>query len=123
LQHQITHYRDGEEALAELGKGDASERRFDVVILDLNMPRIGGLDVLAQLRNDPAFQRIPFLILTSSLAPDEQREAKRLGADRYLKKPADLYQFLNDVGLAVREMLQSPHESQKSPDPSGGSAI
>jgi CheY-like chemotaxis protein len=54
-------------------------------------------------------------VLTSSLAPDEQQEAKRLGADRYLKKPADLYQFLNDVGIAICEMLQIPKPARIAP--------
>src|SRR5438270_6270776 len=84
VAHQITHFRDGEEALAHMRNSDPHKPAYQLVILDLNMPKIGGLDVLAAIRNSPAFKDVPFLVLTSSLAPDEQREAKRLGADRYL---------------------------------------
>jgi CheY-like chemotaxis protein len=105
LAHEIVHYRDGEEALNGLNGKAPQETEFDLVILDLNMPKLGGLSLLPQLRQRPAFAEVPFLVLTSSFAPEEQREAKRLGADRYLKKPVDLYHFLNDVGRTVREML------------------
>ena len=61
----------------------------------------GTLNLLIAAR-DAGVKRV---VLTSSFAPEEQREAKRLGADRYLKKPVDLYHFLNDVGKTLREML------------------
>ncbi len=103
----IVHLRDGEEAILRLDNPDPGDGRFDLVILDLNMPRISGLEVLEKIRQTSAFAGVPILVLTSSLAPDEQREASRLGANRYLKKPADLYEFLAEVGNVVRELVPS----------------
>ena len=105
LDHTITHCANGREALDILEKGQP--HAYDVMILDLNMPKVGGLEVLAKLRKMPEMESLPVLVLTSSLAPDEQAQAMRLGADRFLRKPADLDRFLNDVGAAVRELTQS----------------
>ena len=108
LAHEITHYLDGEEALARLTSSEGKRSDYDLVILDLNMPRVGGLQILASLRNTPEFEGVPFLVLTSSIAPEDRGEAKRLGADRYLRKPSDLYEFLRNVGETVREMVAKP---------------
>lgn len=107
LQFDIVHLRDGEEAILRLDHPQPGDGRFDLVILDLNMPRVSGLEVLEKLRQKSAFTGVPILVLTSSLAPDEQREASKLGASRYLKKPADLYEFLTEVGNVVRELVPS----------------
>lgn len=105
IPYQLTHFKDGEEAVNHLSE-QQELASFDIVILDLNMPRLGGLEVLQKLRENLASSKVPVVVLTSSLAADEQREAKRLGADRYIKKPADLYQFLSEVGGLVRELLE-----------------
>ncbi len=105
ISFELTHIRDGEEAVTKICEM-SGVAAFDLVILDLNMPRVGGLEVLEKLRASLASVNVPVLVLTSSLASEEQREAKRLGADRYLKKPADLYQFLGEVGKTVRELLE-----------------
>ncbi len=107
IEFELTHYRDGEEALLKLHE---SRQPFDLIILDLNMPRIGGLEVLERLRREKEFATVPVMVLTSSLAPEEQSDARRLGASRYLKKPADLYEFLSEVGIMVRELMQSSSE-------------
>lgn len=104
LDYTITHCANGREALDILEKRQRDA--YDVMILDLNMPKVGGLEVLAKVRKMPELESLPVLILTSSLAPDEQAQAMRLGANRFLRKPADLDQFLHDVGSAVRELTQ-----------------
>lgn len=103
LTYKLTHCPDGEQALRVLNGSNPTS--FDVMILDLNMPKVGGFEVLGRMRSKPALRDLPVLVLTSSLVPSEQDEAMRLGADRFLRKPSDLDQFLLDVGAAVRDLV------------------
>lgn len=103
LTYRLTHCPDGEQALRVLNGNNPHS--FDLMILDLNMPKLGGLEVLGKIRSTPRLRDLPVLVLTSSLVPGEQEEAMRLGADRFLRKPSDLDQFLLDVGAAVRDLV------------------
>lgn len=111
MAFDLVHMRDGEEALNRLENPLPGDNSFNLIILDLNMPRISGLEVLERLRAQPIFAVVPILVLTSSLAPEEQREASRLGADRYVKKPADLYEFLSQVGTVILELVPGRRSS------------
>src|SRR5262249_27825890 len=84
---------DGAEALAVLRSGELPEWRL-VVILDLCMPRVSGLDVLRQIRADPGLQSIPVVIMTHSSAGSQVAEAFRLHAAGYILKPASLRQLI-----------------------------
>ena len=89
---RIVHVCDGEAALAYLigGEGDnESDRapRPDVVLLDLRMPKMGGLEVLQQIRTSKRLQSLPVVVVTTSDAKPDVETASRLGADRYLVKP------------------------------------
>lgn len=103
--YEITHYSDGEEAVTKLRSRSDGAGKFDVMILDINMPRISGLEVLSDLRSNDAYRETPILVLTSSLSPAEQKEALRLGASGFVKKPSDLYGFLSEVGTKVRQLV------------------
>ena len=105
LTFEIVHLRDGEEAMHRILNPPPNEGKFDLIVLDLNMPRVSGLEVLEKMRQHSLHEGVPVLVMTSSLAPEEQREASRLRADRYLKKPADLYEFLDVVGKTVRDLV------------------
>ena len=105
----LTHYSDGEEAVEKLCTPGHSSENFDVIILDINMPRVSGLEVLSDLRLSESFKSTPILVLTSSLSPAEQSEAHRLGASGFIKKPSDLYGFLSEVGNKVRELVDGDH--------------
>ena len=105
LPHALTHCLDGQQALELLTAADGHD--FDIVILDLNMPKMGGLEVLAEVKSRPHLAGLPILVLTSSMMPGEQEEAMRLGAMRFMRKPNDLDGFLLHVGSAVRELVQS----------------
>jgi chemotaxis family two-component system response regulator Rcp1 len=87
--------RDGEEAMAFLRRQGAHAKtpRPDLILLDLNMPRKGGWEVLAEVKNDPDLRRIPVVILTTSEATEDIRSAYDLHANSYLVKPVDLGQF------------------------------
>ena len=103
--HELIHYRDGVEAVAKLNGPAALKIPPNLIVLDLNMPRMGGLEVLANLRKTSRYDRVPIVILTSSLQPEEQATAQKLGADRFIRKPVDLYDYMEKVGGALRELL------------------
>ena len=75
----------------------------DLMILDLMMPEISGMDFLRQLRSHPAYDSLPVLVLSAIIDPDQIRIALNEGADRYLTKPYIAHNLLN----VVQEMLQS----------------
>jgi CheY-like chemotaxis protein len=103
---EIVHYSDGEEAIAGLTADASAGARPDLIVLDLNMPKVNGLEVLQRIKQEKFLSTAPVLVLTSSSAPEERQEAERLGADRYLQKPFDLYEFLNQVGGMLRELCR-----------------
>lgn len=78
---------DGEELLPALSQ---STQRPSLVILDLNMPRLNGLETLAQLRSTPAFEDIPVIVLTTSSGTEDQQLAAQLGANGFLTKPPSM---------------------------------
>ncbi len=86
---------DGVQALEYLR--DPSSPLPDLIILDLNMPRLGGRGTLAAIRSDPRFARIPVVILTTSDAPDDVAGSYELHANAYVCKPTDLDAFLATV--------------------------
>jgi len=91
--------RDGEEALQFLRQeGEFADKpRPDLVLLDLNMPRKDGREVLADMKADPVFKRIPVVVLTTSQSEDDVAAAYNLSANCYVAKPVDLDQFLGVV--------------------------
>ncbi len=90
---------DGVEAIAFLHQEadyiDAA--RPDVILLDLNLPRKDGREVLAEIKVDPRFRRIPVVILTTSSADQDILKAYDLHANCYITKPVDLEQFIKVV--------------------------
>jgi DNA-binding response OmpR family regulator len=103
LNFEIEHVEDGELAIQGLLAFDALSLP-DLIIVDLNLPRKTGFDVLAALPGNPALARIPILVLTSSNSEPDRRRALDLGATAFLSKPPDLHEFLERVGGAVRAM-------------------
>ncbi|MCK9895767.1 response regulator [Frankia sp. AgB32] len=86
---------DGVQALEYLR--DPSFPLPDLIILDLNMPRLGGRGTLSAIRSDPALARIPVVILTTSDAPEDVAGSYELHANAYVCKPTDLDDFLATV--------------------------
>ena len=80
---------DGEKAIAALKNGHSSVP-VTCVLLDVKLPRISGLDVLAWIRSQPVLKRLPVIMLTSSLLPEDVNRAYDLGANSYLVKPPEL---------------------------------
>jgi CheY-like chemotaxis protein len=101
LANQVVVVRDGVEALDYLRREGAYANRAAghpvVVLLDIKMPRIDGLEVLNTMRHDPALQYIPVVMLTSSREEQDLVRSYELGVNAYVVKPVDFPQFIDAV--------------------------
>ena len=116
LANKIFIVRDGEEALDFLFcRAAFADRSFDhypkLVLLDLKLPKVNGMQVLQQLKNDPRTKSIPVVILTSSKEERDLIDSYNLGANSYIQKPVDFEQFrqtVKQMGLYWLVTNQSP---------------
>jgi CheY-like chemotaxis protein len=99
IRNRIHWVEDGEEALAFLRKQGrhAAAPRPDLVLLDLHLPRLGGLEVLAEIKQHPDWKRIPVVIMTSSSAEKDVVSAYNRHANCFITKPIDLDKFMDAV--------------------------
>jgi CheY-like chemotaxis protein len=99
VRNRLNVVSDGVEALAFLRREGAyrAAPRPDLVLLDLNLPRMDGREVLAEIKADPVLRTIPTVVLTTSEAERDILAAYRLHANAYIVKPVDLDQFLGVV--------------------------
>jgi CheY-like chemotaxis protein len=97
---------DGKEALGIISgeTGAAEPGSLSLIILDLNLPRHDGIEILRKLRETTAFERVPVVVLTSSDSPRDRVLANQLGATRYLHKPSSLEEFLG-LGAIFKDLL------------------
>lgn len=102
--NEIVVVRDGEEAVEYLlCRGDFSGRvqgNPAVILLDLKLPKVSGLEALKQIREAEHLRLIPVVVLTSSREEKDLKEAYRLGANAYVVKPVDFHQFAETVRQA-----------------------
>lgn len=91
--------RDGEEAMAFLRREGAyaDAPLPDIVLLDWNLPRMDGGEVLEAIRGDPALTHIPVIVLTTSSSDEDVLRSYRLHANSYVRKPLDLDQFIDAI--------------------------
>lgn len=101
IANQVVWVRDGQEALDYLFReGAYSARRNGVpklVLLDLKMPRMDGLEALRRIRGDERISRLPVVMLTSSREESDLVESYRLGVNSYIVKPVDFRQFASTI--------------------------
>lgn len=102
IRNPIVCVRDGQEALDWLFgtgvyAGRPVEERPAVVLLDLKLPKVSGLDVLRRIREHPVTRLTPVVILTSSCEERDRLEGYALGANSYIRKPVDFPQFVEAV--------------------------
>jgi two-component system response regulator len=104
VPYEVSTVHDGEQALRFLRKQEPFNQppRPDIILLDLNLPRIDGRQFLAILRDDPTLTDIPVIVLTNSANADDVQEAYRLHASGYIIKPASL----NDYFTALRSLKE-----------------
>ena len=99
---------DGVEALEFLRKDGrhVGAREPDLVLLDLNLPKLGGREVLGRVKEDHALKHIPIVILSSSHAERDLMDSYRLHANCFVTKPVDLHEFLASVGAVAQFWLR-----------------
>ncbi len=124
ISNEIHVARDGEEALEMIfgseGWVDHPERLW-IVLLDLKLPKIGGLEVLKRLKTDPRTQAVPVVVLTSSREEPDVAAAYQLGVNGYIVKPVDFDQFLDCVRqLGLYWLLLNEHPPENTPGRSEG---
>jgi two-component system alkaline phosphatase synthesis response regulator PhoP len=97
--YRVSTAADGLEALDQIG-----QERPDLVLLDINMPRLDGIELLRRLRADPDTAALPVILLTAKAQDEDILEGKRSGADYYLTKPFSPVELLS----VIREALGAP---------------
>ncbi len=99
IKNNMTVATDGEEALAVLRRTMPHDGapRPDLILLDLNLPRKDGREVLAEIKNDDDLKRIPVFVLTTSAAEQDVVRSYELHANCFITKPVDLDQFIEVV--------------------------
>jgi CheY-like chemotaxis protein len=101
LANEVVVARDGEEALDFLYcRGKFSTRSHDnpaVILLDLKLPKVDGLEVLKQIKSDENLKFIPVVVLTSSKEEKDLVTSYKLGVNAYVVKPVDFHQFVNAI--------------------------
>lgn len=101
LANEVIVTRDGEEALDYLyRRGNYTARSSDhpaVILLDLKLPKIDGLEVLRQVKSDDNLKMIPVVVLTSSREEKDLVSSYKLGVNAYVVKPVDFHEFVNAI--------------------------
>lgn len=116
ILNEVIVARDGVQALDYLfargsHAGRTPDRQPTLTLLDLKLPKVDGLEVLKQIRANPATQMLPVVILTSSKEEQDVINGYRLGANSYIRKPVDFMQFMEAVrqlGLYWLVLNESP---------------
>jgi len=102
LQFELRHAADGEEAIQALSNDHI---RPDLVLLDINLPKRDGWEVLDEIRANPDTRDVPVVVLSSSGSPEDRARASRNLPSMYIQKPSNLEDFLA-VGKTIEEFLR-----------------
>jgi len=100
LAYELVLAEDGEKAMNFLADGQA-----DLIVLDVNLPKHSGQEVLRRARSNPALAGVPVVVLTSSASPADRASAIDSGADLYLQKSSNLDEILG-IGKIVEDLLK-----------------
>lgn len=110
LTNNLLHLKDGEEAIEYLEK-NKNNNLPKVILLDLKMPKIDGIEVLKHIKQDETLKLIPVVILTSSKEENDIVETYKLGVNAYIVKPVDFTKFakaVSDIGFFWLVLNQPP---------------
>jgi CheY-like chemotaxis protein len=123
LANEVVVARDGEEALDYLYRRGIFKLRSEghpaVVLLDLKLPKVDGLEVLKQIKGDEELRAVPVVMLTSSREEKDLVQSYNLGVNAYVVKPVDFHEFvesLKELGLFWAVINQPPPGSVKRSD-------
>ena len=108
INNRLHVARDGEEALDFLYRRGAHTEapRMDLILLDLNLPKYDGRQVLEQIKSDPDLTHVPVVVLTTSSSEEDVLRSYQLHANAYVTKPVDLDQFISAVRQIDEFFLQ-----------------
>jgi CheY-like chemotaxis protein len=106
---------DGNEAIAELRQAAQRGSVPDVIFLDLNLPGLSGHAVLAWLKSDPSLRDVPVVVLTSSSAKNDNDRSYELGANDFVTKPLDVYNYFSALQATARLWFESPGVAKRPP--------
>jgi two-component system response regulator len=112
IDHRLQVVSDGEDARSLLAAVGTSSALPDVVLLDLDLPKVGGRELLVMIRSVVALRDVPVVVLTSSAAEEDVHRSFELAADHFVTKPMELDQY---VALAVR-LADVSRGRARSPD-------
>lgn len=106
LDHELILAEDGQAALKLIARmaSDDQAKLPDIIVLDVNLPKHNGGEVLQQIRTLPRLRAVPIVILTSSESPSDEANAMQLGATVYVRKPSDL-EGLMQIGDEIERLL------------------
>lgn len=109
IKHQLLVAEDGLSAVSYLSNmlENAPLSRPDIIILDLNLPKMNGLEVLAIIKSNPAMKTIPVIVMSSSTSDKDVSSAYGLNANCYTKKPLEIDQFINVIESIQRFWLNT----------------
>jgi len=117
FSNEIIVARDGQEALDILFPSKAKSKKSklpDIILLDLKLPKVSGLEVLKEIKNHPETSIIPVIVLTTSSEERDLRDSYRLGANSYIRKPVKFNKFVEVVKqLGLYWILLNEVPSQK----------
>ena len=114
LFHPIQEARDGEEAIAYIERWEAGEQPPVLILLDLGLPKISGLEVLRRFKSHPKISAIPVVVFTTSAEDQDVQEAYRLGCNSYIVKPVEFSKF-KEVASQVELYWCALNTSQRWP--------
>lgn len=101
IANELLHFRDGQEILDFLlRKGDGLQRESGqsyILLLDIRMPKLDGVEVLRQVKSDPELRKLPVIMITTTDDPREVEHCHALGCSNYITKPVDYDDFVNAI--------------------------
>ena len=99
IYHRLSLFRDGAEAMGFLNRQGVFARapRPDVILLDLILPHVDGVELLRELRADRVLKNIPVVVITSSDDGEDQQQCEALGVSNYIRKPFNEKKFLSEI--------------------------
>lgn len=100
IKNELVVARDGQEALdILLGEGSGNGLEPGLILLDLNLPKVNGLDVLKQLKADPKLRRVPVIVLTASTHEEDVVRSYDLGVNTFISKPVEFEEFIKVITM------------------------
>jgi chemotaxis family two-component system response regulator Rcp1 len=104
IDYELSLAKDGEEALSVMRQAEDGEVIVDLLLVDLNLPRYDGGQIVAAARSGKILGKTPIILLTSSDSPHDRGRLIELGANLYFRKPTDLRSFM-EVGQLVKDVM------------------